>query len=81
MKKMTIAAMMAVCASLTACATTEQPAGTPGAPEVKVSLLDSDSTLTGSRIPARKTEKMVTGMTGQDYDRDIRNKANPFEAR
>lgn len=77
MNKTTIAAIMALCASLTACVTVEQPAAEQAAPGEKVAKMSNDATLTGSRIPSKKTEKMVSGITGQDYQREIRNQPNP----
>lgn len=82
MSKIYVLAMMAICASLTACATAEQPAvASDAAAAPKVANLSNDSTLTGSRIPSKKSEKMVSGITGQDYDREVRSQAKPFESR
>jgi hypothetical protein len=46
-----------------------------------VANFDSNSTITGSRIPTKKSEKMVSGITGQDYQREMRNQPNPYESR
>jgi hypothetical protein len=83
MNKMYVAAMLAICASLTACATVEKPASpeTASTASAPVANFDSNSTITGSRIPTKKSEKMVSGITGQDYQREMRNQANPYESR
>ncbi|SDG16800.1 MULTISPECIES: hypothetical protein [unclassified Duganella] len=82
MNKIYVAATMAICASLTACATAEQPAvASDAAAAPKMANLSNDSTLTGSRIPSKKSEKMVSGITGQDYQREMLNQSNPYESR
>jgi predicted small secreted protein len=84
MNKMTIAAVMAVCASLTACATVEQPAGSEAASTASGSSgysLASNSTITGTRIPGKKSEKMVSGVTGKDFERELRSQPNPYEVK
>lgn len=66
MKATSFAALAAVLA-LSACATdTTQPQQAAAGNAEKMAR-NEDSTLTGSRIPARRTEKMVGQIGAQDY--------------
>lgn len=65
MKAVSFAALASVLV-LSACATgTTQPQ--PAAGNAEKIARNEDSTLTGSRIPARRTEKMVGQIGAQDY--------------
>lgn len=80
MKKTGFFALLAASAILSACATVDQPEGKDGAATASASRLEAN-TLTGSRIPTKKSEKMVSGMDGQEYGREMRNQASPFESK
>lgn len=66
---------------LAACAT---PAPTPerdAAPAVAQRPIDSEDLQTGSRIPSRRTEKMVGRIGAQDYKETKQTLAAPLESR
>jgi hypothetical protein len=54
---------------LAGCASTPDMAG-PSAPDVASAAADQPAEITGSRIPARRNEKMVSQVGGQDYRND-----------
>ena len=75
-----IAAVASV--TLSGCASVEPTpavATAAAADEKPVDKLGSNATITGSRIPSKKSEKMVSAIGGADYDRDSRGQAIPLE--
>lgn len=74
-----IALLLAAGAGLSACATPE-PADNQRVAAASSEKLDA-STLTGSRIPSKKTGQMVSAIGGKEYEQNQRNQPNPFEAR
>ncbi len=66
MKLLPYPAVLAVLFALSACATVPDTA--PPSVTEAPSLAKQDAPqMTGSRIPARRTEKMVNSISGQDY--------------
>jgi hypothetical protein len=66
MKLFSYPAVLAALLVLSACAATDAPT-TPSQPsDPKLAKQDAPN-MTGSRIPARRTEKMVSATSGQDY--------------
>ena len=58
----------AVLMSLAGCAaTTESAADLPAPGAASTSTTDAAAPITGSRIPAKRTEKMVSQIGGKDY--------------
>lgn len=53
--------------ALAGCASTTEPADMPALGAASTSTTDAATQITGSRIPARRTEKMVSQIGGQDY--------------
>lgn len=78
MKKILTAVMLTSLLGLTACATSE------AVPTPRAAQADAPETplqsraITGSRIPAKTTEKMVYAVGGQDYADDVRGKMMPL---
>jgi ABC-type uncharacterized transport system auxiliary subunit len=52
---------------LAGCASTTEPADMPAPGAASTSASDAAAPITGSRIPARRTEKMVSQIGGKDY--------------
>ena len=72
-------AMLAVLAGLSACATVEPPAvAQADGSTAALKVADSSSTITGTRIPSKKTSQPVQSTSGQDYDNAARNAPSPF---
>lgn len=66
MKNILRASALIYLVSLAACSTVE-PAATPGATASTDTRPVEKANLTGSRIPAKSTEKMVFQIGGKDY--------------
>ena len=61
------ALFVAVALVLGGCASTGEPADLPALGAASTSTTDAATEITGSRIPARRTEKMVSQIGGKDY--------------
>lgn len=62
-----IAVLAATCGLLSACASTPQADALPSPGAVATAGTDAQVSMTGSRIPARRTEKMLSQVGGKDY--------------
>lgn len=58
---------VAVSFALAACASTQETPDTPALGAAATSSTDTAAEITGSRIPAKRTEKMVSQIGGKDY--------------
>jgi uncharacterized lipoprotein YajG len=63
----TVVLLVAVSALLSACASTPDAQALPAPGAAATSGTDAAVSLTGSRIPARRSEKMVSQVGGKDY--------------
>ena len=63
----TVAILAACSALLTACASTPDAQSVPAPGAAATSGTDPVASITGSRIPVRRTEKMVGQVGGKDY--------------
>jgi hypothetical protein len=63
----TVATLVAVSALLAACTSAPEAHDLPAPGAASTSATDSAVSLTGSRIPARRSEKMVSQVGGKDY--------------
>ncbi|MRW93351.1 hypothetical protein GJ699_25510 [Duganella sp. FT80W] len=77
-KMLSMAAVLAVAVGLSACATPEPAADQQLAGVAPSSKLNASS-ITGSRIPSKKTDQAVQAIDGKEYERTMRNLANPYE--
>jgi PBP1b-binding outer membrane lipoprotein LpoB len=76
MKLSSYPAVFAAALVLSACAT-EAPT-TPSQPNEQQLARQDAPGMTGSRIPARRTEKMVSATSGQDYRETANAQAAPL---
>jgi hypothetical protein len=60
-------AFVVATAILAGCASTPDTSDQPALGAASTSKTDAAAQITGSRIPARRTEKMVSQIGGQDY--------------
>lgn len=76
------AAVVAAAQSLTGCATPTTPAADlPALGAASTADTDQYVEITGSRIPVRRTEKMVSQIGGKDYKENKMGLVAPLEAR
>ena len=65
MKALLAAAVMS--SVLAGCASTQETPDMPAPGAASTSTTDAPAEITGSRIPAKRTEKMVSQIGGKDY--------------
>jgi hypothetical protein len=76
MKLFPYPAVLVALLGLSACAS---ETNTTPAPAAAPKLVKQDAPgITGSRIPARRTEKMVGATTGKDYEENLNSKRQPL---
>jgi hypothetical protein len=74
-----VASLLALCA----CSTVDtKPAADPapaGQPQ-NVAKEDGDASITGSRLPGRRTDRLVRGVGAQDYKDSAASQPRPLDA-
>ncbi|MGZ5203074.1 MAG: hypothetical protein ACXWC4_25190 [Telluria sp.] len=78
MRLLSSSAVLAALLGLSACATDAPTTPTQPAPQ-QLARRDAPS-MTGSRIPARRTEKMVGATSGQDYSETANAQPAPLRS-
>ena len=78
MKLSSYPAVLALLLVLSACATDSPP--TPSQPNTQQLARQDAPRMTGSRIPARRTEKMVGATSGQDYSETANAQPAPLRS-
>jgi ABC-type uncharacterized transport system auxiliary subunit len=69
MKALLVAAqLLALAFALAGCASTQETPDMPALGAASSSTTDAAAPITGSRIPAKRTEKMVSQIGGKDYN-------------
>jgi hypothetical protein len=75
----TIASLLAI-ASLAGCAAPQGPGNADDAPLAAAPQADEKAEITGSRLPTRRTEKMVSQIGGKDYKDNKAALAAPLQS-
>jgi len=71
---------VAVTFALAGCASTQDTPDTPALGAASTSTSDAATEITGSRIPSKRTEKMVSQIGGKDYKDNKSSLMAPLEA-
>ena len=79
MKSILSIAALAALASLAGCASTQPTAAKEVVLSAAGTPLPSDYTVTGSRIPQVKSEKMVSQIGGIEFNKDNQGKVAPLQ--
>lgn len=74
------ALLVAVSFALAGCASTQDTPDSPALGAASTSTMDTAAAITGSRIPAKRTEKMVSQIGGQDYKDNKSALAAPLQS-